>query len=118
MLLRERTRESLLQLQSAAISCRVPVVIGRYSASNVSPRTRMMTAMPTQRRGSCTRRHGVWHLVERAAWLFGAACLLGASTMYVAGVVGARRELERFAVLRAASPLQADRPDLSLWSPE
>jgi len=57
-------------------------------------------------------------LFERLAWGVGLSCLTGAAMMYVAGTLGARHDLERFAVLRAASPLQADQPDLSLWSPE
>jgi sortase A len=57
-------------------------------------------------------------LAERTAWVFGLVCLVTWGAVYVQGVTGARRELERFAVLQAAAPQQAAAPDLSLWNPK
>ena len=63
------------------------------------------------------RRLGV--LAECIAWTAGVVCLVVYGALTVDGAVGARRELERFAVLQAAAlqqPQQA--PDLSLWDSE
>jgi sortase A len=60
----------------------------------------------------------VWRGVERLAWTFGCVCLLAWSAGYVDHVVGAQREISRFAAARAAT-LSATRPvDLTLWSPQ
>jgi sortase A len=56
--------------------------------------------------------------VERAAWAIGLVCLAAWGGLRIDGVTGARRELERFAVLQAAAPQQAATPDLSLWDQE
>ena len=67
---------------------------------------------------------GLWLIAERAAWAFGVVCLVGWGTVYLAGVAGARSEIERFSALQAAQSLQsgpslqAASPDRSLWSPE
>ena len=58
-------------------------------------------------------------LAECIAWTAGVVCLGAYGALTVDGAVGARRELERFAVLQAAAlqqPQQA--PDLSLWDSE
>ena len=66
----------------------------------------------------------LWLMAERAAWACAVICLVGWGTVYLAGVAGARSEIERFSALQAAqslqsSPaLQAGSPDQSLWSPE
>jgi sortase A len=57
-------------------------------------------------------------LAERIAWTFGVVCLVACGALYVDGAVGARRELERFAVLQAAALQQPQAPDLSLWGSE
>ena len=62
------------------------------------------------------RRLGV--LAERIAWTFGAVCLVAWGALYVDGAVGARHELERFALLQAAALHEPPAPDLSLWDPE
>ena len=75
----------------------------------------MQPAQPIAR--ITVRRLGV--LAERIAWTSGVVCLVAYGALTVDGAVGARRELERFAVLQAAAlqqPQQA--PDLSLWDSE
>jgi sortase A len=62
------------------------------------------------------RRLGV--LAERIAWTFGAVCLIAWGALYVDGAVGARRELERFALLQAAALQEPQAPDLTLWGSE
>jgi sortase A len=57
-------------------------------------------------------------LAERTAWTFGTACLMTFGALYVDGAAGARRELERFALLQAAALRQPQAPDLSLWDLE
>jgi len=58
---------------------------------------------------------------ERLAWIFGLACLAIWGAANLAGIGGARQDLERFEALRASSsqltqPLAESRsPDLSLW---
>jgi sortase A len=63
---------------------------------------------------------GVW--LERTAWVFGLVCLVTCGALYIDGVAGTRRELERFAVLRAAAQAAAAQQtaaaDLSLWDTE
>jgi sortase A len=57
-------------------------------------------------------------MAERTAWGFGLACLVTCGALYIDGAVGARHELERFALLQAAALNQPPAPDLSLWDPE
>jgi sortase A len=64
------------------------------------------------------RRHGAAVVVERIAWAFGLACLVTCGTKYIDGAAGARDDLERFALLQAATLQQPAAPDLSLWDPE
>jgi sortase A len=65
-----------------------------------------------------------WLIAERAAWAVAVICLVGWGTVYLAGVAGARSELERFSALQAAQSLQGTSalreasPDQDLWSPE
>jgi sortase A len=54
-------------------------------------------------------------VVERAVWTFGIVCLVTCGALYIDGAAGARHELERFAILRAAALQQPPAPDLSLW---
>jgi sortase A len=66
----------------------------------------------------------VWLIAERITWMLGLAAVAIWSASYVAGVVGARRDLEQFASLRASglqrqgSFPQTAAPDLTLWSPQ
>lgn len=62
------------------------------------------------------RRLGV--LVERTALTIGVVCLVIFAALHIAGAVGARHELERFALLQASALQQPSTPDLSLWDPE
>jgi sortase A len=64
-----------------------------------------------------TRRHRLGVLAERAAWTFGVVCLATWAALYIDGVVGARYELDRFAI-QAAGLKPSATPDLSLWSME
>jgi sortase A len=64
------------------------------------------------------RRAGLWLLAERAAWGIGVIFVASWSALYIDGVTGRRRLLDRFEVLQAAAPQQADAPDQTLWSPE
>jgi len=57
-------------------------------------------------------------LAERTAWGFGLVCLVACGALYIDGAVGARHELERFAILQAAALAESPAPDLSLWDPE
>lgn len=50
-------------------------------------------------------------------WSIGLVCLMAWGALYVDGAMGARHELERFAMHRAG-PLQPGAPDLSLWEPK
>ena len=64
-----------------------------------------------------TRRRRLGILAERAAWTFGVVCLVAWGAMRIDGALGARYELDRFAV--QASGLEAPAaPDLSLWGLE
>jgi sortase A len=56
-------------------------------------------------------------LAERTAWTCGAVCLVTWSALYLDGAAGSRYELERFALLQAATLQQPPAPDLSLWDP-
>jgi sortase A len=66
----------------------------------------------------------VWLKAERLAWVIGLAAVSIWATSYVAGVIGARQALEKFAALRVDGSLppialrQTAAPDLSLWSPQ
>ena len=64
------------------------------------------------------RRDRIWLSIERAAWVFGLVALAIWSAVTVAGLVGARHDLERFEVLREQPvTLRATAtPDLSLWN--
>ncbi len=73
----------------------------------------MPSAQPIDR----VRQRRLRVLVERAAWTFGFVCLVTYGALYVDGAVGARHELERFALLQAAALEQPPAPDLSLWGP-
>ena len=63
-------------------------------------------------------------MAERIAWMLGLAAVAIWGTAYVAGVLGSRHELERFATLRAGGSLPpislpaTAAPDISLWSPQ
>ena len=57
-------------------------------------------------------------MAERTAWGFGFACLVTCGALYIDGAVGARHELERFALLQAAALQEPQAPDLSLWGSE
>jgi len=48
----------------------------------------------------------------------GLLCLVTWAALHIEGIRGARHELERFAVLRAAAAQQTADPDLSLWDRE
>jgi sortase A len=65
-----------------------------------------------------TRYVRVWLMAERSAWTLGLVCLVMWAALYIEGKTGARRELERFAVLQAATLHSSAAPDLSLWDPE
>jgi sortase A len=57
-------------------------------------------------------------LAEHIALAIGMVCLITWGALHIEGVRGARHELERFAVLRAAAAQQLAEPDLSLWDRE
>ena len=57
-------------------------------------------------------------LAEHIALAVGMVCLMTWGALHIEGVRGARHELERFAVLRAAAAQQLAEPDLSLWDLE
>ena len=64
-----------------------------------------------------TRRRRLAILAERAAWTFGVVCLVSWGALHIDGALGARRELDRFAVQAAGLETPAA-PDLSLWGME
>jgi sortase A len=64
------------------------------------------------------RRARQWRLAERVAWAVGVVCVVGWSVAYIDGVVGKRRELDRFAALQRSGLPEPDQPDQTLWSPE
>ena len=74
----------------------------------------LRNSSPRQRR----RLRWRWLLAERAAWALAFVCLASWGAFYVAGLTGARNEVYRFGVLRAAAQLRAASPDQSLWSAE
>ena len=55
---------------------------------------------------------------ERTVLAFGIVCLATWGVLYIDGMVGARHELDRFAVLQAAAAPETSAPDTSLWDPE
>ncbi len=55
---------------------------------------------------------------ERTVLAFGIVCLGTWGALYIDGMVGARHELDRFAVLQAAAAPETSAPDISLWDPE
>jgi sortase A len=57
-------------------------------------------------------------LAEPTAWTFGIVCLVVFAALSFDRAVGARHELDRFAVLQAAALEQPPPPDLSLWGAE
>ena len=59
-----------------------------------------------------------WIRVERLAWTVSIGCLGIWGLVYLAGALGARREIARFEAVRATSMREAAGPDLSLWSPQ
>jgi sortase A len=71
-----------------------------------------------RKEGDPAGRRWPWLAAERLFWTLAIACIASWVTFYVIGVVGARHDLARFAVLRAAGPPQSGKPDLTLWSPE
>jgi sortase A len=65
------------------------------------------------------RRYGrAWLVAEDTALAFGLVCLMTWGGLYIEGAMGARHELDRFAVLQGAAPLTAATPDMSLWDPK
>ena len=56
--------------------------------------------------------------VERLAWAAGILCLAGWGSLYLTGVIGARRAVAGFVEARHAGPAEGTGPDLSLWSPK
>ena len=74
----------------------------------------MQTAPPNDR----IRPRRLSLLLERTAWAFGSVCLVTYGALNVEGALGARHELERFALLQAAGLPRAAAPDLSLWDQE
>jgi len=64
------------------------------------------------------RRARQWRLAERVAWAVGVVCVVGWSVAYIDGVVGKRRELDRFGALQRSGLREPDQPDQTLWSPE
>jgi sortase A len=69
-------------------------------------------------RASIDRRTRRWRFGERTAWVVGVMCVVSWSAAYIDGVVGRRREMDRFAVLQRSELPQPDRPDQTLWSSE
>ena len=57
-------------------------------------------------------------IAERAAWACGVVCLALWGALQLDSETAARREVERFARVRAAALQQTGAPDLSLWDPE
>ncbi len=58
-----------------------------------------------------------WAVAEGLCWAFAIVLLSAWATLHLANAAGARDELDRFAVLEAASQLATGTPDQSLWSP-
>src|SRR5262245_61559949 len=64
------------------------------------------------------RRARLWLFAESAAWAIGLVCVASSSAFYVDRITGKQREIDRFAVLQAATLQQPGTPDQSLWLPE
>jgi sortase A len=61
----------------------------------------------------------VWRFAELAAWGVGAVCVAAWIVVSIDSATGKRREMDRFAAVRATTVLRAsDGPDLHLWSRE
>jgi sortase A len=61
--------------------------------------------------------HAGWRIVaERVAWTIALVCLSAWAALNFSGSIGRRLEMHRFAAMRAGAPLEAARPDQSLWS--
>src|SRR5262245_30738970 len=56
--------------------------------------------------------------VERIVWTVGVVAVAIWGYQYVSGLIGGHREVERFALLRAAGRLETSAPDQTLWSPQ
>ena len=71
-----------------------------------------------------SRPRNAWSMAERIAWILGLIAIAIWGTAYLAGVLGTRHDLQRFAGLRAGSSLpptslpHTAAPDISLWSPQ
>ncbi len=72
-------------------------------------------AIPKHSRGRVAR---VLRGVERLAWAAGILCLAVWGSLYLTGVIGARRAVAGFVEGRQAGPAEGTGPDLSLWSPK
>jgi sortase A len=57
-----------------------------------------------------------WSLAEGFCWTLALISLSAWAALHLAAAAGARHELNRFAVLEAASQLETGTPDQSLWS--
>jgi sortase A len=78
----------------------------------------IVAVSPTGTNPKRDRRSRVLLLAERVAWTSGFALLLIWAFVRAAGWVGTQDEIHRFATVRAAGRLDADPPNLSLWSPK
>ena len=58
-----------------------------------------------------------WLLAEGFFWAFALVALSAWATLHLGNAADARHELNRFAVLEAASQMSTGTPDQSLWSP-
>ncbi len=58
-----------------------------------------------------------WRVLECIAWTTGILCLAIWGSLYLSGVVGARRAVADFVEARQAGPFGTAHPDLLLWSP-
>jgi sortase A len=71
-----------------------------------------------------SRPRNTWSMAERIAWILGLIAMAIWGTSYLAGVLGARHDLQRFASLRVGSSLpptslpHTAAPDITLWSPQ
>jgi sortase A len=57
-----------------------------------------------------------WSLAEGCCWTLALTSLSAWAALHLGAAAGTRYELDRFAVLEAASQLEAGTPDQSLWS--
>ena len=60
----------------------------------------------------------VWTIVERAAWAVALVCIASWTAIYIDGLISRRRQMDRFAAVKAAALQRLDTPDQSLWSPQ